>query len=968
MKKLFFFRPSMSSNGNNDSVPPRSMDKKFYGMNSPESGHNCQAGGKSENKFRSPRGMFSKSWKPISDSQSSSTCPGLRRSRSLSSAAFPGVENGLINLSDQSRQPRVKDQTRSPSSSISSDPQYKFEHSSRCSTPNSERQYNPTRIEDCCSQNARQLERPGSAFSSRAHNDLSGNSSTSSSNISSTIVDRYIDGEQQQEKGRARNSSQKNYTENGNFGNRLPPKIQYTAPNSPADGGAKHKPRAHSFREVKGTHLCFSSRDWAENGFGHESPRRHAKNVIEKLSQSRPFPKSHLHDFDLDPTTVEDIYSRSLNGCFESDSGEVAQINYSVDEPFEITNGYHGVDNLRFQTQNVLHGGNYDGLSYDEIDENVDAELERRSKEAEERVMLLSGELEQERFFRDTGFDMPTMIHKIRNLLEERISSECEVLRLLQSRIAERGSAKEELECAKADFESRTRRLEKEKIELQSGLEKELDRRSSDWSLKLDKYQFEEQRLRERVRELAEQNVSLQREVSSFNEMEAESRSIITHSEQQLKEMISKMNEVREENQDLHKQISEVQDKYKMEKENRDRLQRNYEEKEKECKELHKSISRLIRTCSEQQKTINGLREGFSEELQKNQSVEKIDKHLVKLQMEQMRLTGVELMLRRELENYEVKVDSLRLENINLLKDNGKENVAATFKLDKELVMRVCCLQNQGVTMLNESIHLCSKLLEFIKGKAGRQQGLEVIENGLDGQFVIESDVRIQGLKRGVDGLTRSLQMMSSLLHEKSSQMASEFQSQCGDADKIAKLNYQSSEDIIRNELKAESLLTSLLREKLYSKELEVEQLQAELATAVRGNDILRCEVQNALDKLSCVTNNLKDLELEISKKDENINRLQSDLQESRKESTIMRGILPKVSEERDLIWEEVKQYSEKNKLLNSEVYALKKKIDILDEDILLKEGQITILKDSLGKKPFDLLASPDSMHEFLLD
>lgn len=54
------------------------------------------------------------------------------------------------------------------------------------------------------------------------------------------------------------------------------------------------------------------------------------------------------------------------------------------------------------------------------------------------------------------------------------------------------------------------------------------------------------------------------------------------------------------------------------------------------------------------------------------------------------------------------------------------------------------------------------------------------------------------------------------------------------------------------------------MREKLYSKELEVEQLQAELATAVRGNDILRCEVQNALDNLSCVTHNLKDLELQV--------------------------------------------------------------------------------------------------------
>lgn len=98
------------------------------------------------------------------------------------------------------------------------------------------------------------------------------------------------------------------------------------------------------------------------------------------------------------------------------------------------------------------------------------------------------------------------------------------------------------------------------------------------------------------------------------------------------------------------------------------------------------------------------------------------------------------------------------------------------------------------------------------------------------------------------------------------------------------------------------------------------------------------------------------------------MNELQNDLQESVKELSIIRGILPKVTEERDIMWEEVKHYTEKNMLLNSEVNMLKKKTDALEEDVLLKEGQITILKDSLGSKSFDLLASPDRTHEFLLE
>lgn len=58
-----------------------------------------------------------------------------------------------------------------------------------------------------------------------------------------------------------------------------------------------------------------------------------------------------------------------------------------------------------------------------------------------------------------------------------------------------------------------------------------------------------------------------------------------------------------------------------------------------------------------------------------------------------------------------------------------------------------------------------------------------------------------------------------------------------------------------------------MLREKLYSKEMDIEQLQADLAAAVRGKDILKCEVQNALDTLSCAKHKMKDLELQVSKR-----------------------------------------------------------------------------------------------------
>ncbi|OMP08099.1 hypothetical protein COLO4_06777 [Corchorus olitorius] len=902
MKKLFFFKSS-SSSSNSNAVPSPSADKQ------------------------------------TSDSPSV-----LRRSRSLSSAAFlvDGLgQQNVLSSNDQNMSPNIA--------------QYQqYDHSSRGRAFTPEKKSKAKR----CEAEAIDFERHYSSGTSRLYHDSSGSSSSSSSNVSSKVIDRYIDGEQLVEGSKSNNSSRRNNP--GNGGQRLPPRVQYTTPPSPTDS-IKEKNKSHSFREAKGTRLHFSSRDWVENGFGHESPRMIAKNVIERLSQSHAIPRSSSKEFNHHvPITTEDVYGGYLNKC--------PLKSYAMDEPYEDAVGYRE-DFSSLEKQNGFFGDSYDGMNSSEIDYDTDVELQRRSKEAEERVKLLSETLEQESFLHDRGFDVSSLIQTIRNLTEEKINLALEVSDLLQFRIAERAFFREELRMARVELESQTKKLEKEKHEIQSGLEKEIDRRSSDWSFKLEKYQTEEQRLRERVRELAEQNVSLQREVCSFNEKETENRNIMTYSAEQLKELSRKVEFLSDENQDLRQNLSQSEEKFKAAREDLDCIGRNFEEKEKECKELQKSVTRLLRTCNEQEKTIEGLREGYSEEIGKKQPMEKNDKQLTKLQMEQMRLTGIELGLRKEVESCRLEVDTLRHENIDLLnrlKGNGKDLGALTFKLEKEMRNRICCLQNQGLSLLNESTHLSSKLIEFIKVRVGQFQETH---QGLDGQFLVESDTKVQGFKRGIESLTRSLQTMSNLLHEKSSLVGSKSHLTCVDSDEAMKPNNQSSEEIIRTELKAETLLTNLLREKLYSKELEVEQLQAELAAGVRGNDILRCEVQNAMDNISCLTHRLKDLELQILKKDENIKRLQNDLQESTKELTILRGILPKVSQERDLMWEEVKQYSEKTMLLNSEVNVLKKKIEALDEDILLKEGQITILKDTLSNtKTFDLLGSPDSTREFILE
>ncbi|KAK9061227.1 hypothetical protein SSX86_018407 [Deinandra increscens subsp. villosa] len=482
----------------------------------------------------------------------------------------------------------------------------------------------------------------------------------------------------------------------------------------------------------------------------------------------------------------------------------------------------------------------------------------------------------------------------------------------------------------KAGSDLETRKQENETNRLQMTLEKELARRSTEWSMKLEKYKREEHRLRERVRELAEQNVSLQRKVSLLGEKELDNQSKVRHSGQQVKDLTVKMEEVVKDKENLHQNLTELEEKHRAAEEDRDLFKRNFEAKDKECKELRKAVTRLLRASNEQDKTIEGLREGFGKEVRNfNQNQQS------KMQVEQLRLSGVEQSLRKEVESYRLEVDSLRHENINLLhrlKGSSKDGSFSTFKLNQELWSRVHCLQNQGMRLINDSVHLCSKLIENVKEKG--------LKTGLESQFIMESDTKVQGFRRGADNLTRSLQNVSNVLQEKSTP------------------DNECSKDVVKSDFKSEALMTSLLKEKLYSKEVEAERLEAELATAVRGHDVLRCELQNAMDNLSCITHKMKNLEMEVIKKDENIYHLQISLQDCKKDLSIVNRILPKVSEERDFLWENVKQHSENNMLLNAENAMLKKRVEGLDEDVLFKEGQITILKDAL-KKPFDLLSSP---------
>ncbi|RZC68164.1 hypothetical protein C5167_031421 [Papaver somniferum] len=919
MRKLFSFRSSSSSNVINDRAPPPAPpdNEELYWEAPFKFGDNTQ---------------LNKTLKQIPERQNLAPCTGLRRSLSFSSASYIGSPTNNGNVHAQSDDILVGCHSRTP------DRHPKAKRGEGLAARN---KYGLEKVESPCSSNSIDSKRDS------AHGSPQPNSARLV-HVSNNVLDLYIDGEQNQDMNLRTRSSSFRCQSNIAVGGRRPPRIQTTAPVSPADM-RKDKGRSHSFRD---NHLRLSTREWKRTEFGSESPQKLARNVVERLSQVFPHkPKTRSRDLNPDtPTTVEDIFGSFVDPNPSSYSDVITQKNCVSDTPYDTMTGYVGDVGKDFSDERFSVADASVSMYLDK----EDLELHKYADEAQERVMCVAEEIEQDTLLRSRDFSVSELFQTIRSLSEEKRSLAEEVLTQIQCRISERESAREARRGAMVEIDSRTRRLEREKNELQKTLEQELDRRSSDWSFKLEKYQLEEQRLRERVRELAEQNVSLQREVSSSNVKEAENRNQIANAEVQLKDLTAKLEETTKENCALRQNLSKLHDQCKGAENDRDCIRQSYKATEKEIKELQKTVARLQRTCSEQERTIKGLRQGLAEDVERK---EPFDYDANRWKMEQVRLTGVEQVLRREVESYRLEVESIRRENMNLLdrlNNSGIEGGSAGFRLEQELKDRIFCLQKQGLSLFDESCQLCEKLLGFFNGKTDKSAG-KIQEVGKDGYFIVEANMKVQNMKRGIENLTRSLQSISLVLEEKSNT----------ENDSSGKLKDKASEDDIAFKLKAETLLTTLLRENLLSKQQEVEQLQAEVATAAIGHHILRSEVQGALDSLSRASHKMKDLELKLMKKEDTIHQLTSQLQQCEKELASVKGVLSKMTEERDLCWDEVKNYSEKNMLLNSEVNMLRKKVESLDEDVHIKEGQITILRDSLGnRKPFDILYSPNSMQE----
>ncbi|KAL6902234.1 hypothetical protein ACP4OV_005110 [Aristida adscensionis] len=168
-------------------------------------------------------------------------------------------------------------------------------------------------------------------------------------------------------------------------------------------------------------------------------------------------------------------------------------------------------------------------------------------------------------------------------------------------------------------------------------------------------------------------------------------------------------------------------------------------------------------------------------------------------------------------------------------------------------------------------------------------------------------------------------------------------------------------------------MINRLLKEKLLSRELDIEQLQSDVAASARIQDVMQNELQRVQDELRCLRHKTNHLEVQVSKKDEVINQLQQDYQECAKEVSSLRCTIKTVTSERDASLHEPKRLRKTVGALQHDIALLQKKIKSLDEDIqlkeseiLLREGEISILRDSIDR-PFDI-CSPQSLKQYSME
>ncbi|XP_078430031.1 uncharacterized protein LOC144702042 [Wolffia australiana] len=605
---------------------------------------------------------------------------------------------------------------------------------------------------------------------------------------------------------------------------------------------------------------------------------------------------------------VKDIYDNNSNSLMENRSHDLLCLHSTVD-------GY--LSEARDASFTGKHG------------DRLDKELHAKLNEVEDQAKIIP-EIQVD--IENVSVSDERIMNLLIKVSEEKRKLASELSFHLRSRISERSNAREALKQAKRDLDTRTRRLERERDEVKSCLEKELERRSNDWSATLERFQAEEKRLNARIRELAEQNGCVRKEAASLSTKQLEVQHHVKDLESKLNVTKVTLENMSSENSLLRKALSDLKEKFNAVEADCKSVKRSLKLAEEEAKETKRVISKLHIIRADQEKTIAGLRK-----VRTGQPQDDDDALLSELRAENTRLAGVELGLRNESESLRNQVESLKREIDFLLVSNRSNK--SLFGLDQELHSQMDSLKNEAFTLLDESDSLCYELInrcDFENGAVRRY----------DGPSLLELDMKFQGLRREVKIFKRRVESLSLAFDQRSKLDDFDVKEQARNME-----GDQPREEELELKLMAEALLTSVLKEKLLQKELDLGRLQVELGSSVKESEVLQAKFNSMQDDASSLTDQVKDMKHQILKKDESISRLQQDFQGCSEELRTNEEMLLKISNERDHLWKELNRSREKCMLLDHEVKLLRKKIEDLEEDVLIKEGQITILRDNFEKR-----------------
>ncbi|KAJ7514968.1 hypothetical protein O6H91_23G067100 [Diphasiastrum complanatum] len=341
----------------------------------------------------------------------------------------------------------------------------------------------------------------------------------------------------------------------------------------------------------------------------------------------------------------------------------------------------------------------------------------------------------------NTASSIRFMKQIIEQLQEETKLLALEVVSEVKVRIFEREKVWEIVELMKKETELFLNNLERHKMQNQTNLENELQRREAEWCSKLKRMQAEERRLRERVRELAEEKIGLQKELAAVaskgTALTAKARTFEIQTDlhkKRLEDTETTILELRQSLMTSHRRTREAEREL-------DEVKKNYTEKDVENIDLRRLIGRLQQLCTDHEKSIQGLWQAIKRGVGAGTRSED-EGQALGLQHELVRLSGVEQKLRNDLELSRREVTTIRRELRHLVDQlkTEKTDVAPSMNSkDKEYQEHLHTLQTRIKELQNENHISIVKLKAALKEKQDLLTSSEVLNSV---RACLEGDVK----------------------------------------------------------------------------------------------------------------------------------------------------------------------------------------------------------------------------------